>query len=65
MTEHTKTPWRVDWTLSGCYIDGMDGHGIIAAVRPRKTKTNNLDEQTENAEFIVKAVNSHDAQVER
>lgn len=54
--KHTKGPWKLDWIFSGqCNIDPEDGHGRIATVWVRQTKTNNIAETTANAHLIASA----------
>lgn len=58
-TQHTPTPWR----QSGTYIES-DTLKLIARAIPLKGRSIQEDEEKEkiallNAEFIVRAVNSH------
>lgn len=59
---HTKIPWRVSKRdgVANIRSTDKDGHGIIAKVYVRKTKTNSVEEYQANADFIVKAVNLHE-----
>ncbi len=63
MTEHTKTPWEYkapyyDWTAGAIIMNGV----IIAKMV--KQVTMDCETLNANAEFIVKAVNSHEALVD-
>lgn len=64
MSEHTRTPWKVDkWLGSSdwaiCYDAGSKGRGIaIAETTPGTGK------ELANARHIVRCVNSHDRLVE-
>lgn len=53
---HTYGTWKLDWLKSmGCNIDPEDGHGRIATVWVRYTKTDNLAETEANARLIASA----------
>ena len=61
MTEHTPTPWRIEEDEGYYYVIG---HGIELtdwdSVMHNQTYYNHAPSR-ENAEFIVRAVNVHDA----
>lgn len=72
MTEHTKTPWRVEqgtdliWGACNPYDQSTYGmgysiaRGVTASWGKRRP---DMDEREANAAFIVRACNAHDALV--
>ena len=46
---------KIVWTDGGARLDPEDGHGYIAKVRMRKTKTNNVQEYQDYALLIAAA----------
>ena len=62
MSKHTSKEWRVKYTDTGiCKITPNDGHGAIAAVRLRASKTNNVQERGSNARLIAQAPAMYEA----
>jgi hypothetical protein len=60
MSEHTPTPWRVEYDDNGFFfIDAPGRPSPYIAATGGEGMAN-----AENAAFIVKAVNSHDALVD-
>jgi len=62
--KHTQGELKLKWTRRGYQIIPPDGHGFIATVRNRPTKTNNIEEQEANARRFVKCWNNHEAMIE-
>lgn len=60
MPEHSPLPWRVDEQASGHV---RSGERLVAGCMGYSTNANlsHVDENLANAEFIVRAVNSHAA----
>jgi hypothetical protein len=55
-SKHTPGPWRVEWPFEGgALITAEDGHGEIAQVKTRYSKTNNIEEAHANARLIAAA----------
>jgi len=55
-TKHTPGPWKVEWPFEGgALITADDGHGELAQVKTRYSKTNNLEEAEANARLIAAA----------
>lgn len=53
---HTPEPWEARWYASGTVrIRANDGHGDLASVLLRRSKTNNVAERNANARLIVAA----------
>ncbi|WNV09993.1 hypothetical protein [Tardiphaga sp. 709] len=72
MAEHTPTPWRVergtDLIWGACNPDDMTTYGMGYAIVCGTTSSYtggkpSIDEREANADFIIKACNSHDALV--
>jgi hypothetical protein len=64
MTQHTKTPWRVQATYP-VLVEGQMADGMWALVADAGGDVDMPQtEWASNAAFIVKAVNMHDALVE-
>ncbi len=54
--KHTSGPYKRDWLKNGgCNIDPEDGHGRIATVWVRYSKSDNLAEVAANAHLISSA----------
>jgi hypothetical protein len=52
--KHTPGPWKIEWKAAGgCTIRPQDGHGKIADVLVRYSKTDNLAEVAANAQLIA------------
>jgi len=64
MSKHTATPWRVwhrDMSSGGPLITDRDGLvGIARAIYRMRDNMTFPTEASDNADFIVRAVNSHD-----
>ena len=60
--EHTKTPWHDTGLPDSCGYKAINGDTHNVCVIHHDPNT--IKEQKANAEFIVKACNSHDALVE-
>ena len=54
---HTKGPWKVDKVKNRLY--GENNTSVIYNFPPQVGPTDNDQEQEANAEFIVRACNSH------
>jgi len=64
---HTATPWEIGGGGGGLglWITGPDkSANVICDLVPRKRPSEPEDEDYANAQFICRAVNSHDALVE-
>jgi len=66
---HTKTPWRVrrdEYPLNfGRFIVSSEGHEFLyLSAGNNDGLTDSVEEDEANAEFIVRACNSHEALVE-
>ena len=65
MSEHTPIPWRWDgedlWHFGVGYSDELDPHRYTGISIDRRLRSSPILEK--NMEFIVNAVNSHDALV--
>lgn len=53
--KHTPGPWNINYLRNGANILATDGHGAIAKVNVRYSKTNNLIEFEANACLIAAA----------
>ncbi len=55
--KHTAGPWKIKWNHRAGYydIDPNDGHGKIARINIRYSKTDNLTENKANARLIAAA----------
>ena len=54
-TKYTPGPWKIKWYDGYSTIGSADGHGWLARVLLRKTKTNNVDEKDANTRLIAEA----------
>ena len=55
MSKHTPGPWEVNYTKATTQIKPNDGHGIVATIPVRYSKTDNLAENAANARLIAAA----------
>jgi hypothetical protein len=55
MIQHTSGPWIEKYRDGQVSIKGTDGHGQIAVVSLRKSKNNNVEELSANAQLIAAA----------
>jgi len=70
--KHTSGPWKVkEWTYGNGRESFLTIEGPTDAIarthllyRPQEPHTRHVEEEIANAEFIVRAVNSHDELVE-
>lgn len=58
-TKHTPTPWKLDPDLIGQIVNQADTKLVARAGRVEPLKNLDQPEREANAEFIVRACNSH------